>query len=156
MRVSAVVCVILICIFIGWRARENRAAQRRAWGASCDSDIWPPNVLLCWSKPVCTVFQHTWAAGERKYMNSDCPDRDRSPREQREGQQPEPDSVTNVCIFSTGNHSWVSLVWSWTERHFPVEDCQFQAANFYVCVINTLVTKQVIINIGLHVASVQQ
>lgn len=41
-------------------------------------------------------------------MTSDCPDPDASQREQRVLLQPEPDSVTNVCIFSTGNHS-VSL-----------------------------------------------
>lgn len=47
-------------------------------------------------------------------MTSDCPDSDTSQREQREGPQPEPDSVTNVCIFSAGNRS-VSL-WSDQEQ----------------------------------------
>lgn len=64
-------------------------------------------------------------------MTSDCPDTDASPREQREGLQPEPDSVTNVCIFSTGNHS--ESLWSDQEQKntfLLTEHRQIQAANF--------------------------
>lgn len=95
-------------------------------------------MLCCVDQSESMQFSNTRGAmAERKSMTSDCPCADASLGERREGPQLEPDSVTNVCIFSTGNHSEVSSVWSGTENTFLLtEQRQIQAAKFHGSVIN--------------------
>lgn len=71
-------------------------------------------------------------------MTSDCADTDTSPWEQRDGLQPESDSVTNVCVFSTGNHCKSLRPDQEQKTTFLLtEHCQTQASIFffYNCVI---------------------
>lgn len=94
-------------------------------------------MFYCVDQSQPAVFQRTYAMAERKYTTSDCPDPDTSQRERRVGLKPEPDSITNVCIFSTGNHS--KSLWSDQEQKntfLLTEHRWIQAVSFYDCVIN--------------------
>lgn len=90
-------------------------------------------------------------------MTSDCPVADTSQRNQPEGPQTEPDNVTDVCVFSTGNHC-ESFQADQEQKKQKTLSCSQDSMQpiFMTVKMITLVTKQVVRRTGPHVTNVQQ